>query len=175
MHTKRPLRSGLFYYEKLHISLMTTRRPASILLLDMNESLQITDQETNQEQDTAAKRPIRVLIVDDGRRPRAALRTLLLTIPAVKVIGEAEDGREAVEFVEKRRPDVVLMDVRMPRMNGLEATRVIKVRWPEVKVVILTLYANHRREALAAGADAFITKGDPPEHLLQVLSNVASS
>jgi DNA-binding NarL/FixJ family response regulator len=66
-----------------------------------------------------------------------------------------------VQLVEECRPDVVLMDARMPVMDGLEATRLIKDRWPGVKVVVLTMYASYRADALAAGADAFLVKGCP--------------
>jgi DNA-binding NarL/FixJ family response regulator len=89
--------------------------------------------------------------------------------PEVEVVAEAADGREAVRMVEQFRPDVVLMDARMPAMDGLEATRLIKNEWPEVKLVMLTVYRAFRNEALAAGADAFLVKGCPPEHLLEAI------
>jgi DNA-binding NarL/FixJ family response regulator len=85
------------------------------------------------------------------------------------VVAEAADGREAVRMVEQFRPDVVLMDARMPAMDGLEATRLIKDKWPEVKLVMLTVYRAFRTEALAAGVDAFLVKGCPPEHLLEAI------
>ena len=72
-------------------------------------------------------------------------------------------------MVEQFRPDVVLMDARMPVMDGLEATRLIKNKWPEVKLVVLTMYRAFRTEALAAGADAFLVKGCPPDHLLEAI------
>jgi DNA-binding NarL/FixJ family response regulator len=79
--------------------------------------------------------------------------------PEIVVIGEAEDGREAIRLVEECEPDVVLMDAKMPVMDGLEATRCIKEQWPEVRVVVLTIHPGYRAEALAAGADAFLIKG----------------
>jgi DNA-binding NarL/FixJ family response regulator len=87
----------------------------------------------------------------------------------VEVVGEADNGRQAVQLVEQCQPDVVLMDALMPGMDGLEATRLIKDKWPEVKVVVLTMYARYRSQALAAGADAFLVKGCPDEELLEAI------
>ena len=112
---------------------------------------------------------MRVLIADDRSRSRDGLRALLATWPEVEVVGEAADGQEAVRLVEECRPNVVLMDARMPGMDGLEATRLIKDGWPEVKVVVLTMYATHRAGALAAGADTFLLKGCPAEELLEAI------
>jgi CheY-like chemotaxis protein len=86
---------------------------------------------------------------------------------------EAMDGREAVRFVEERQPDVALIDICMPGMDGLQATRIIKARWPKVKVIVLTIYGEYQAEAMAAGADAFIGKGEPPGRLLSILSAIA--
>ncbi len=94
----------------------------------------------------------------------------MATWPTVEVVAEAADGREAVRLVEERRPAVVLMDARMPVLDGLEATRLIKGRWPEVKVVVLSMYSDYRAGALAAGADAFLVKGCPAEVLLGTIS-----
>lgn len=116
---------------------------------------------------------IRLLIADDAPPSRAGLRALLATLRLkgshAEVVGEAADGQEAMRIVEECRPDVVLMDARMPGMDGLEATRLIKEKWPEVKVVVLTMYAAYRSEALAAGADAFLIKGCAPEELLRAI------
>ena len=112
---------------------------------------------------------MRVLIADDRSRSRDGLRALLATWPEVEVVGEAADGQEAVRLVEECRPNVVLMDARMPGMDGLEATRLIKDGRPKVKVVVLTMYASYRADALAAGADAFLLKGCPAEELLEAI------
>ena len=115
---------------------------------------------------------ITTLIADDRYQARDGLRTLLAISPQVTIVAEAADGREAVRLVEQHRPDVVLMDAQMPGMDGLEATRIIKERWPACRVVVLTAYASHRFDALAAGADAFIGKTDPPERLLAAILSI---
>ena len=119
-------------------------------------------------------RRVRVLIVDDQPRARQSLQALLSTWPSAGEVREASDGQEAVRLVEMRPPDVVLMDVRMPVMDGLQATRIIKAGWPRVKVVVLTLYGEYEAEALAAGADVFIGKGEPPGRLLAALEALAA-
>ncbi len=112
---------------------------------------------------------IRVLIADDHPRSRRGLRVLLRTWPRVDVLGEAEDGLEAVRLVEECRPDVVLMDVQMPELDGIEAARHIKARWPEVKVIVLTVHATHQAEALSAGVDGFLVKGCTCEELFAAI------
>ncbi|MGD2207512.1 MAG: response regulator transcription factor [Anaerolineae bacterium] len=115
-------------------------------------------------------RQLRVLIADDQPRARHSLRSLLATWPGIEVVGEATDGEEAVQLAEECRPDVVLMDIRMPGTDGLAATRLIKDRWPETRVVVLTMYTDYTADdALAAGADAFQLKGRPAEELLEAI------
>ena len=111
----------------------------------------------------------RVLIVDDRTQTREGLKALLATAPAVQVVGEAADGKEAIDLLEEYRPDVVLMDASMPVMDGLEATRLVKAQWPEVRVVVLTIHPALRAEALAAGADVFLVKGCPAGELLAAI------
>jgi len=111
----------------------------------------------------------KVLIADDNDRARVGLRALLALRPEIEIVGEAADGEEAVQKVRDGRPDAVLMDARMPQMDGLEATRQIKSHWPQVRIVVVSMYASHRAEALAAGADAFLVKGCPAGELLDAI------
>ena len=111
----------------------------------------------------------RVLIADDRSQARDGLRALLATVAEVEVIGEAANGREVVRLVEETGPDVVLMDARMPLMDGLEATRRIKEHYPGVKVIVLTVHATYRQAALDCGADRFLVKGGPDEALVEAI------
>lgn len=108
----------------------------------------------------------RLVIADDSPHARHGQRAVLATQPGIEVVGEAADGAEALRLVQTIQPDGVILDVRMPGMDGLQATRLIKRRWPEIKVIVLSLYAYYREEALATGADAFLVKGCPVEELL---------
>jgi DNA-binding NarL/FixJ family response regulator len=107
----------------------------------------------------------RVLIVDDQLPVRQGLRCVLGLSPQVEVVGEATDGQDAVHLVAEYHPDVVLMDIHMPVMDGLEATRRIKNDWPRVRVIVLTMYARYQSRAIAAGADVFLLKGCTREAL----------
>jgi two-component system, NarL family, response regulator NreC len=103
---------------------------------------------------------IKVLIADDHQDFRRVVRDFLDRLPNVSVVGEAADGDDAVNKVEQLFPDIVLMDISMPLMNGIEATRIIKQRWPETKVLIATTHDDpmYRKQALDARADGFILK-----------------
>ena len=114
--------------------------------------------------------PIRIVIADDSARARDGLRALLTTWPEVEVVGEAVNGQEALKRVAECRPDIVLMDLQMPVLDGVQATQQIKHRWPTVMVIVLTMYATERVAALAAGADAFLIKGSSPDRLRTALS-----
>jgi DNA-binding NarL/FixJ family response regulator len=115
---------------------------------------------------------IQILIVDDQPRARQGLRALLSTVPQVKGIREASNGQEALQIAIESEPDVVLMDVVMPTMDGLEATRQIKAQHPAIKVIVLSMYGDYQEKARAAGADAFVTKGEPPTKLLKMLETL---
>jgi DNA-binding NarL/FixJ family response regulator len=111
--------------------------------------------------------------VDDLSHTRQSLRALLATWPGLAPVQEAPDAEQALELMESDCPDIVLMDVRMPGMDGLEATRRIKARWPQVKVIVLSLYTEYSKDARAAGADAFVCKFEPPERLFAALEGIA--
>jgi DNA-binding NarL/FixJ family response regulator len=117
----------------------------------------------------------RVLIADDQALVRAGFRKLLESAPDIEVVGEAGDGREAVEQARRLRPTVVLMDIRMPRMDGLEATRRLISGGDPVRVLILTTFGldDYVYDALRAGASGFMLKDAPPEELLAAIEVVA--
>ncbi len=120
-------------------------------------------------------KPIRVLLVDDQPCTRASLRALLGTLPGVRGVEEAGDGLDALERVQQRPPDIVLMDVRMPILDGFDATRLIKQRLPSIKIIILSMDGELSREAMAAGADAFVGKTESPQRLLETFAAVAGA
>jgi DNA-binding NarL/FixJ family response regulator len=117
---------------------------------------------------------IRVLLADDQRVVREGLGSLLGMLPGVQVVAAAADGEEAVALAEHHRPDVVLMDLRMPRMNGVEATRRLRERDPDVKVLMLTTYADDRSviDALRAGARGYLTKDAGADEIRRALEQV---
>jgi DNA-binding NarL/FixJ family response regulator len=118
---------------------------------------------------------IRLLVVDDDPLVRSALVLMLGGQPDVEVVGEAGDGRESLLRVAELRPDVVLMDIRMPRMSGLEATRALMQRPDPPHVIVLTTFDadDHVVGALAAGADGFLLKDTPPPQILDAIRAVA--
>jgi DNA-binding NarL/FixJ family response regulator len=121
---------------------------------------------------------IRVLVADDQTLVRAGFRVLVESAPDLEVVGEAGDGVEAVELARRELPDVVLMDIRMPRMDGLEATRRIVAldRAEGIRVLVLTTFDldEYVYEALRAGASGFLLKDTPPADLLAAIRVVAA-
>ena len=111
----------------------------------------------------------RVLIADDTARTRRALGAVLATRGGLELIGEAADGDEALVEVERLQPDIVILDIRMPRLDGITAATRIKTRWAWIRVVAHSLADEFRDDALAAGADAFVPKGAPIRELFQAL------
>ena len=119
---------------------------------------------------------IRVLVVDDQAMVRAGFRLLLSGEEDIEVVAEAKDGLEAVDKATRLRPTVVLMDIRMPRLDGLEATRRILAADDRARILILTTFDldEYVYEALRAGASGFVLKDDPPEQLLAAIRTVAA-
>lgn len=121
---------------------------------------------------------IRVLIADNQPRARRSLQTLLTAIQwsstsgvargdrLMEIVGEATDGPQVIDQVQILQPEVVVMDLNLPRLDGLTVISLLKRRWPEIRIVVLTMYATDRAAALEAGADAFLLKGCPTDELL---------
>jgi NarL family two-component system response regulator LiaR len=117
---------------------------------------------------------IKVLIVDDHAIVRKGIRALLATEPNIQVLGEAKDGREAIVEVERLRPDVILMDLVMPEMDGIEAIRQITGRQPGSRILVLTSFATDEKvfPAIKAGALGYLLKDSNPEELVQAIHQV---
>src|SRR5688572_4419330 len=119
-------------------------------------------------------KPIRVLIVDDHALVRHATRRLLITKPALQLVGEAGNGQEAVYLVKKLRPDLVLMDLVMPPEDGAKTIAAIKRDYPQIKIIAMTTFLDCTkiREALVAGADGCLLKDGDGEMFLQAIQTV---
>ena len=117
---------------------------------------------------------IRVLLVDDDPLVRSGLRMLLAGAPALEVVGEAADGREVLPAVDRHRPDVVLMDIRMPQLDGIAATRLVRSQPSPPEVVVLTTFDADENvlRALRAGAAGFLLKDTPPGEIVRAIELV---
>lgn len=119
--------------------------------------------------------PISILLADDHTLVREGIRALVEKLPTMKVVGEAKDGREALRLVKEHKPDLILMDIAMPGLNGLEATARISKEVPSVRVIILSMYANEEyvREAINAGAAGYLVKRSAATELEHAITAVA--
>jgi CheY-like chemotaxis protein len=117
--------------------------------------------ETQREERAAPQ--VRIVIADDHYPIRDAIKLMLSGEQDIRVVGEAADGREALELCRREHPELVLMDLRMPQMNGLTATRKIKQQFPDISVLVLTMYEkqDYLLEAIRAGAAGYVLKGAP--------------
>ncbi len=131
----------------------------------------------NREKSNSEMPPIRILIADDHEIFRRGLRSLLESHPEWEVCGEATDGQEAVEQVKELNPDVVVLDITMPRLNGLEAAQQIRNSAPRSKMVILSQHEPSlmRQAALSAGASAYVTKSEVSRELMIAIEGMITS
>jgi DNA-binding NarL/FixJ family response regulator len=114
-------------------------------------------------------RKIKVLIVDDNAAIRNGLCSILRAHADIELVGRAENGLEAIDQAERLQPDVILMDAQMPGMDGVETTRRIKERLPDIKILFLTVHTGCIKAALAAGADSYLMKDSGRQELLQAI------
>jgi len=119
-------------------------------------------------------RPIRILLADDHPVVRRGLHALLAADPAFRIVGEASDGAETMRMVEELRPEILVLDISMPELNGLDVTRKLRREFPDVKVIVLTMHFAEEvaRECLRAGARAYVLKSDADEDLLEAVRAV---
>jgi DNA-binding NarL/FixJ family response regulator len=117
------------------------------------------------------------LLADDHKLVRAGIRSLLERLSDIEVVAEASDGREALRLIEEHRPQIVLMDIAMPELNGLEATRRVAKTFPDVSVIILSIYSDeeHVYQALRAGASGYLLKGSAIEELELAIRAIAQN
>ena len=116
---------------------------------------------------------MRIIIADDQKHTRNGLKAVLSASLPGPQIWEALTGLDAERLAEEIRPHLIVMDIRMPEADGLSATRQIKARHPEIRIVVLSLHTDREQDALAAGADAFVSKGESPRRLLQTIAALA--
>lgn len=118
----------------------------------------------------------RVLIADDHPLIRSGLRALLAREPAFDVVGEAADGYQALELVERLAPDVAMLDVSMPRLNGIDVARQISEKWPSTRIIIVSIHSDegYVLRALKAGAKGYLLKASPEDEILNAVRAVAA-
>ncbi len=119
---------------------------------------------------------IRVVVADDHDLFREGLRQLLETIPSVQIVGEASDGQEAIRLVAESQPDVILMDINMPRVDGLRATEYIVKHYPETNVIVLTMYQDdeYAIHAIRAGAKSYLLKNSRSDEVIEAIHVAAN-
>ncbi|HCS45924.1 MAG TPA: DNA-binding response regulator [Pseudomonas sp.] len=120
--------------------------------------------------------PIRVALVDDHSLVRDGIKALLAVMAPLEVVGEAENGADAIEMVGRCQPDLVLVDIGLKDMNGLELTRVLRNRYPSLKVLVLSMYDNHEyvSESVRAGASGYVLKNSPSREIIAAIEAIAS-
>jgi DNA-binding NarL/FixJ family response regulator len=119
---------------------------------------------------------IRILSVDDHPRMREGIALFINSQPRMLIVAQASNGREAIELFREHKPDVTLMDLRLPDISGIDAAVSIRTEFPEARIIILTTFDSEtdRQRAVAAGARAFVLKGEPPRRLLETINQVHS-
>ncbi|WP_248795539.1 response regulator [Pseudomonas sp. MWU13-2105] len=120
--------------------------------------------------------PIRVALVDDHSLVRDGIKALLAIMPALEVVGEAESGTEALEMVSRCQPDLLLVDIGLKDMNGLELTRVLSKTYPLLKILILSMYDNteYVSESVRSGASGYVLKNSPSREIIAAIEAIAS-
>lgn len=118
---------------------------------------------------------IRVIFADDHELVRTGMRTLFQSTPDCVLVGEAGDGEQAIQLIAKHKPDVAILDISMPKLNGIEATRIVKEKHPNIKVLILTMYEDegYVNEMIRAGADGYVLKNADKKEILLAVRAVA--
>jgi DNA-binding NarL/FixJ family response regulator len=120
--------------------------------------------------------PIRVALVDDHSLVRDGIKALLAVMAPLEVVGEAESGAQAIEMVGRCQPDLLLVDISLRDMNGLELTRVLRSRYPTLKVLVLSMYDNNEyvSESVRAGASGYVLKNSPSREIIAAIEAIAS-
>lgn len=123
---------------------------------------------------TAMKSPVRIIIADDHTILRAGIRSLLDMTPDLQVVGEVDNGKDAIYQAGQLKPDLILSDLSMPKTNGTESIQHIKSRYPDIKILVLTVHKTeeHVHAALKAGADGYILKDDTSDELISAIKNI---